>query len=231
MRPRSAFTLIELLVVISIIAILAALLMPSLSLVRSAASSARCQSNLHQIGLACFAYANDQEFYPDVKMNNVTYWSQLIEPYVEAQGDSVNSRASSLARRGVLRSCPTWKNSPFFALISTTNNVLAVEMIGYGMNIDCFRPFVAGSSPSPMWTTLTPVGGYRPATSSNITLPSQRLMIGDSGAFWVNSTQPLNFDLSRHRQRDNFVFYDGHVGALGSADILRSLTNPATLAQ
>ena len=228
---RDAFTLIELLVVISIIAVLAAMLLPAIAMVRSAAGSSRCQSNLHQIGLGAFAYANDRDFYPDVKVNNTTYWSQLIEPYVEAEGDYANSRTNSLAHRGVLRSCPGWPTSSFYPNISAVNNILAIEMIGYGMNIDCFRPFpTATPSVSPMWTTLVAPANYKSASPSTITYPTQRVMVGDSATFWLNSTQPANFDLSRHRNlKDNFVFYDGHTGSLGNFDILRSLTNPATL--
>ena len=62
-RPARAraFTLIELLVVIAVIALLAALLMPSL---RNALFRARvvvCMSNLHQCGIGLHAYAADHD--------------------------------------------------------------------------------------------------------------------------------------------------------------------------
>ena len=58
---KRKFTLIELLVVIAIIAILAALLMPALQRARMAAQSAKCLSNLKQLGSAVIMYAGDNK--------------------------------------------------------------------------------------------------------------------------------------------------------------------------
>ena len=67
MRKRKGFTLIELLVVISIIALLLAILMPSLGMVKKKAQATVCKSNLKQWGLVFTLYTvdNDGRFWED----------------------------------------------------------------------------------------------------------------------------------------------------------------------
>jgi prepilin-type N-terminal cleavage/methylation domain-containing protein/prepilin-type processing-associated H-X9-DG protein len=59
LKRRTAFTLIELLVVISIIALLMAILMPTLSRAKELASEAVCMANLRQWGIAYSMYTSD----------------------------------------------------------------------------------------------------------------------------------------------------------------------------
>jgi len=77
------FTLVELLVVIGIIALLISILLPALSRARESANKVKCMSNMKQIGLAAFMYANDNKgYYPSDARGGLElpqdfiYWEQ-----------------------------------------------------------------------------------------------------------------------------------------------------------
>src|SRR5438132_1253170 len=57
------FTLVELLVVISIIAALAALLLPALNKTKEQGRATLCRSNMRQLTLGIMAYADENDYY------------------------------------------------------------------------------------------------------------------------------------------------------------------------
>ncbi len=61
---RFYFTLLELLITMTLIAILAALLLPALHTVRTRANATHCLGNLRQIGVAAALYLNEFGVYP-----------------------------------------------------------------------------------------------------------------------------------------------------------------------
>jgi prepilin-type N-terminal cleavage/methylation domain-containing protein/prepilin-type processing-associated H-X9-DG protein len=70
MGRRTGFTLIELLVVVAIIAVLIAILLPSLGKAREASRTGLCASNLSDIGKAMMTYATQEARFPLVPPPN-----------------------------------------------------------------------------------------------------------------------------------------------------------------
>ena len=91
-RPRG-FTLIELLVVIAIIALLMAILMPSLKKAKDQTRTIVCQSNLGQWGKIFYVYAHDNDGRFMVwKASNTPgggTWIVPLMPYYEKGGEKV----------------------------------------------------------------------------------------------------------------------------------------------
>lgn len=114
----SGFTLIELLTVIAIIGILAAILIPVVGAVRSAARTAVCKSNLREIGSALLLYAGDHDDrFPDAASPDNTRWANTeklaedTEPYVDLATETYITK-SGIYLVGIW-SCPeapeTWR--------------------------------------------------------------------------------------------------------------------------
>ncbi len=97
-ETRAAFTLVELLVVIGIIALLVAILLPSLAKARAQAASVKCLSNLRQLGQSAFAYAAENKgAFP------LAYWDYNNDGAPDASWDLIiDTGPPRVVRPGIL---------------------------------------------------------------------------------------------------------------------------------
>jgi len=149
MKAKKGFTLVELLVVISIIAILLAVLMPSLNKARESARSIVCRTHQKQITLAASLWSNDHEGYVVAGMWDVPAKDPGDGSIGEEAGEAI-ARGASLEKytasrdttKGSLYSCPTaiakfgkdffYSRKDVSGLISGRSN--AAGATAYGVN-------------------------------------------------------------------------------------------------
>lgn len=113
--------MIELLVVIAIVGVLASLLLPGLSEAKAAAQSAKCKSNLRQMGVGLQLYVHDNRGEFPFTM----VWDLALGKYLTA-------KASLLDRDYELR-CPSGKvEGP--GIVRMSNNTVFQTTSVYGYN-------------------------------------------------------------------------------------------------
>ena len=110
LRRRRAFTLVELLVVISILALLIAVLVPSLRSAKRVSRRVVCGTNLHAIGQGLRMYLNDSEdylpvvaFLPSMEVDEEhprPSLASVLLPYIRQNAEQAESLQEELDAEG-----------------------------------------------------------------------------------------------------------------------------------
>lgn len=189
----AAFTLIELLVTISIIAILAALLLPAIGSVRERANTVKCSSNLRQIGAALLAFAAEHNGLMPLAGDTIPFgsvgatgqpgWTEQIDTYIG--GDH-----------------------RVFVCPSSSRAISSDRTYGYFM----------GSH-----AAIVQSGSFSSVRLPLVTNPDKLIMGGDISVDIFAATDADKDDYTQdpvfaatpapfHNGSANLLFYDGHVG-------------------
>jgi len=252
MRRVRAFTLVELLIVIGIIALLLAILLPTISAARRQANDVQCLSNVRQICQALFVYAASQRgFFPP---NTTTPAPQLSWHNSERVGKTLGTPTGDATGPAVTCPADTGSKRSYAMNVWASSRVdAAVRLSGRGVLwhggtkgaaqlILVVETWAASPSADGLWIAPASVG-YR-GGSPDARRPGPRFgAAGGIWPMWITSRYgSLNSEMcyARHRKpvgsgvgtnpigRSSVGFGDGHVEMLNHLDLIEPSGNRST---
>ncbi len=198
---RGGFTLIELLVVISIIAILAAMLLPAITMVRESARSSVCRSNLRQIGLGIMQYTDDHEGVLPSPTFGIAPWVWTLAMDADIAPNPAllpMPRTRTVVRGMGVFGCPSSRSLGPAYEWEVYNNSYS----DYGLNVE-----------------LTSRHGlYNPAVLARVKAPSDIFLVSDGGSRdmtvypWPATMGRCGTMPARHLDKIGMLYVDAHVG-------------------
>lgn len=223
------FTLIELLTVIAIIAILSAILIPSISSVRERARETSKLSNYRQMYIANTMYASDNDGFSVISKDNrdpeymttpypadasgKPHWQSILAPYLGFSLEDIND-----VRKQEFFINPYYEDyNPDRAWESGMgiNNKLRTPEQNYYNN----AYWGNGSTPNP---------NNGPTLLSAITFPEYRIFVGDTPKQWlINEVKHIN--TTQHDGKGMFVLFDGSVVFYDQEEAVLAFSDPFKL--
>lgn len=232
------------LVVISIIALLLAILVPSLNKARELARKIICANNLKTMGMGDRIYSQECDdwhvpiFAWTTPPPTDVLWFQnpLFVKIIAMKGrfnrevsEGYNSASKTLPQE---YKCPTDKRTVANGGLLLNKGDNSVEGVSYGMNSVGLRAIACNNG----WCRV--VNKPHTLKASQVVRPSDKFFFMDAEWFavhWVSANYLVYWDLIgdkmssdewdmpayRHREGANMVFYDGHVKYLSKKEVFK----------
>ncbi len=210
MKTR-AFTLIELLVVIAIIALLMAILMPSLRIAREQARSINCRSNLKTLTLAWLIYKDENDAkLPNAQTPEPGYDRTKLAPWVvmpQNPGNSSVEEKKEYIKQGVMwpyvkeikvYRCPSdrRKNSPYhqyaYRTYSITGGLNGVNPNGGWEILPCLK-YTDIRQPAVKWVFLAECDTRGYNMNSWVMYPKRKEWVDPFGIWHRNNNSTIGY--------------------------------------
>jgi prepilin-type N-terminal cleavage/methylation domain-containing protein/prepilin-type processing-associated H-X9-DG protein len=196
------FSLIELVITMLIMAILVALLIPTLNVVRTAALSAKCMGNLRQIDQVALMWGEEhQEYLMPLS------WS-VTRDYVDEHSTHADFN-NTVRAWGIIDSalnCPAYKGPPTISDASASygiNRRLGTAQ-GPGSDGQITSDFTWGWNDCYFWKAAN-------TKMTAVRSPSEKIYFMDSLMYCVDYVNP--FFRRPHRGKANIAWMDGHCSS------------------
>ncbi len=235
MKRLASFTLIELLVVVAVIAVLVAMLLPTLQAAKERSRQAICISNLRQLAVGELMYRDDNggwfctltatgtstPFDFQLRLRNYVGSGPPALYTIPADAERIGKRSvwfcpSSSGWGSYMDNNPPWGTYSWYTYVGnywsdyTLNNHLA------GAYYDGTTLFTEPKNSSVSGQNGRPYG--IPAMYIPAAPPEKRLLFIESHNYRVDAYF-YSIAAARHEQRPNVSFVDGHVETITKTDL------------
>ncbi len=226
---RNSFTLIELLVVVAIIAVLVAILLPSLNSARQQAQAMVCISNQKQVFLAFSNYSQDNIGYgPCPARGWISTWvidliNQRYLPGKVIPGNRIPKQIYQIV------SCPIWKGRPSSDGNYWVGHSFGEIVYGYWSYANLFYPNIIKGYPR---TQIYQDGAM--VNTDFYESPTNCMLLTDSNS-GLTPSYPYSYSrvlahmvgglddripIAIHQGKVSICFYDGHCNLISPQSLL-----------
>lgn len=207
-----AFSIVEMLVVISVIAVLAALLLPGIAQVRETARRMTCLAHLREVGIGFSAYAEDNRGQVVPVKTATSEWGTDLLPYIDDTSTVASTDKDDSVGAKIIRGCPNYKFKP------------TKWQFGYAMNNFLLLPYSNDNNAAKADGTSYFVGNVVTLTWSRIPERSSRLLVADTNNdenLWGSAD--ANY---RHRKAAGVLMCDFRTVALRQDQADQAINHP-----